>query len=76
MSREYDNQWALTLRYGGLIFCGLGIVSGYLTLTGDMLGGALVLQMLTTGCFPTVAGGLLLIVVGRILRIVSKDSEE
>ncbi len=27
----------------GLIFCVLGVVSGYITLTGGMLGGALVL---------------------------------
>ena len=60
----------------GLIFCVLGVVSGYITLTGGMLRGWQYLLMLTTGCFPTVAGGLLLIVVGRILRVVSEDSEE
>ena len=69
-------KWARFSEFVGLIFCGLGVVSGFLTLTGDMLGGALVLQMLSAGCFPTVVGGLLLIVVGRILRVVSEDSEE
>ncbi|MEE2882966.1 MAG: hypothetical protein VYD70_04500 [Planctomycetota bacterium] len=58
----------------GLIFCVLGVVSGYITLTGGMLGGTLVLHILTTGCFPTVAGGLLLIVAGRILRVVIDNS--
>jgi hypothetical protein len=76
MSRKSDNQWATGSQFVGLVFCVLGVVSGYITLTGGMLGGALVLQMLTTGCFPTVAGGLLLIVAGRILRVVIDNSRE
>ena len=59
----------------GLIFCVLGVVSGFNSvLNSGALGGALVLAMLTTGCFPTVAGGLLLIVAGRILRVVIDNS--
>jgi len=61
----------------GLIFCVLGVVSGFNSvLNSGALGGALVLAMLTAGCFPTVAGGLLLIVAGRILRVVINNSEE
>jgi len=77
MSSENDNQWALTSQYVGMIFCVLGVVSGFNSvLNSGALGGTLVLHMLTTGCFPTVAGGLLLIVAGRILRVVIDNSGE
>ena len=58
----------------GLIFCVLGVVAGFNTMLNNSLGGATVLHLLTTGCFPTVAGGLLLIVAGRILRVVIDNS--
>ncbi|MAW76209.1 MAG: hypothetical protein CMJ95_02300 [Planctomycetes bacterium] len=59
----------------GLIFCVLGVVSGFNSvLNSGELEGTLVLHILTTGCFPTVAGGLLLIVAGRILRVVIDNS--
>ena len=60
----------------GLIFCVLGVVSGINNFDFGALGGVLVLHILTTGCFPTVAGGLLLIVAGRILRVVIDNSGE
>ena len=60
----------------GLIFCVLGVVAGFNHMLSSSLGGVLVLHLLTTGCFPTVAGGLLLIVAGRILRVVIDNSEE
>ena len=61
----------------GLIFCVLGVVSGIYHMVNSLsLGGALVLHLLTAGCFPTVAGGLLLIVAGRILRVVIDNPGE
>jgi hypothetical protein len=77
MSRKNDNQWAQTSQFVGMIFCVLGVVSGIYHMVNSLsLGGALVLHLLTTGCFPTVAGGLLLIVAGRILQVVIDNSEE
>ncbi|HIC22475.1 MAG TPA: hypothetical protein EYO84_03540 [Planctomycetes bacterium] len=73
------NKTAMNLagisEFVGLIFCVLGVVSGIYHMVNSLsLGGATVLHLLTTGCFPTVAGGLLLIVAGRILRVVIDNS--
>jgi hypothetical protein len=76
MSSENDDQWATGAQYVGVIFCVLGVVSGIYHMDSLSLGGVLVLHILTTGCFPTVAGGLLLIVAGRILRVVIDNSRE
>jgi len=81
MRNENDSRtarkWAGFSEFVGLIFCVLGVVSGFNSvLNSGELGGTLVLQILTTGCFPTVAGGLLLIVAGRILRVVIDKSGE
>ena len=76
---DAGNKTAMDLaklsEFVGLIFCVLGVVSGiYHMLNSLSMGGVLVLHILTTGCFPTVAGGLLLIVAGRILRVVIDNS--
>jgi cytochrome c biogenesis protein CcdA len=62
----------------GLIFCVLGVVSGiYSMLNSAGTGfGNFVQHILTSECYPTVAGGLLLIVAGRILQVVIDNSEE
>lgn len=75
------NKTAMNLagisEFVGLIFCVLGVVAGFNHMLSSSLGGGvLVLHLLTTGCFPTVAGGLLLIVAGRILRVVIDNSRE
>jgi len=77
---DAGNKTAMNLaklsEFVGLIFCVLGVVSGIYHMDSLSLGGVLVLHILTTGCFPTVAGGLLLIVAGRILRVVIDNSRE
>jgi hypothetical protein len=82
---DAGNKTAMNLaklsEFVGLIFCVLGVVSGIYHMVnslwmGGAMGGVLVLHILTNGCFPTVAGGLLLIVAGRILRVVIDNSRE
>ncbi len=69
-TQETARKWAGFSEFVGLIFCVLGVMSGFISVLNSFeLGGALILHLLTTGCFPTVAGGLLLVVAGRILRL-------
>ena len=57
----------------GVLFCGSAIWAGFVQLDSGMLTGAMGISMIVANVMPTLAGGLLLIVAGHILRAVSDD---
>ena len=60
----------------GVLFSGIAVYAGILQLESGMLVGAMGVTMIVANITPTLAGGLLLIVAGHILRIVSQPPTE
>ena len=58
----------------GVIFCVAGIVTGIALTGGSPVKGALFFVSWVSTVVPTLAGGFLLIVAGRILQVVSVSS--
>ena len=57
----------------GVLFSGIAVYAGILQLESGMIGGV---STIVANVTPTLAGGLLLIVAGHILRIVSQPPTE
>ena len=57
----------------GVLFSGIAVYAGILQLESGMIGGV---STIVANVTPALAGGLLLIVAGHILRIVSQPPTE
>jgi len=60
----------------GVLFSGAAVWAGFVQLESGMLVGTMGISMIVANVTPTLAGGLLLIVAGHILRAVSKPPTE
>ena len=60
----------------GVLFSGIAVYAGLIQLESGMLVGAMGVTMIVANLTPTLAGGLLLIVAGHILRAVSQPPTE
>jgi hypothetical protein len=60
----------------GVLFCGSAVWAGIVQLDSGFLVGAMGISMIVANVAPTLAGGLLLIVAGHILRAVSQAPSE
>lgn len=57
----------------GVVLSGSAVCAGIVQLDTDFLTGAYGMSMIVANVAPTLAGGLLLIVTGHILRAVTED---
>lgn len=60
----------------GVLFSGSAVWAGIVQLESGMLVGAMGISMIVANVVPSLAGGLLLIVAGHILRAVSQAPSE
>ena len=60
----------------GVVFCCSAVWAGIVQLDSGLLTGAMGISMMVANITPTLAGGLLLIVAGHILRAVSQAPTE
>ena len=60
----------------GVLFSGAAVWAGFVQLESGMLVGTMGISMIVANVTPTLAGGLLLIVAGHILRAVSQPPTE
>jgi len=74
---ERENRFGPAIAHAsmvfGVLFSGSAVWVGIVQLDSSSLTGAIGLSMIVANVTPTLAGGLLLIVAGHILRAVTDD---